>query len=271
MTGRQMSGRCDPDREAAEALANASAQVDRALRAFVDRQPLDDFYELVRYRLGWRGHGAFPAAEAEMHLPAALCGLICQACGGSLDTALPLAMAISLLDKFGLLEEDIEQRRPGRGGRPTVWSIWGVPQAMNAADGMHALAKMALLDARGRIAPSAILHLEEALDECRLRLCEMVHHELQPPETRETPEPGRLALLFGCAAYGGCCLARCDTAVAGELRRFGELLGSMLAALSADPEAAHAHHDRAVEVLSHCQLESSAMLVGTAQYLLEHR
>ncbi|HEV2529068.1 MAG TPA: polyprenyl synthetase family protein [Thermomicrobiales bacterium] len=70
--------------------------------------------------------------------------LACAAAGGDPRRALPVAAAIELLHQFTLIHDDIQDDSPLRRGRPTVYRIWGVNQAINAGDAMHAAATMAL-------------------------------------------------------------------------------------------------------------------------------
>jgi geranylgeranyl diphosphate synthase type I len=49
------------------------------------------------------------------------------------------------LHNFTLIHDDIEDQDTTRRGRPTVWSIWGEPQAINAGDTLFALSQLAML------------------------------------------------------------------------------------------------------------------------------
>ena len=70
----------------------------------------------------------------------ALCMLSCEAWWGKQEQAIPTAVALELLQNFFLVHDDIEDGSPQRHGRDTVWHVWGVPQAVNAGDGVFALA-----------------------------------------------------------------------------------------------------------------------------------
>ncbi|MCB0151800.1 MAG: polyprenyl synthetase family protein, partial [Caldilineaceae bacterium] len=60
--------------------------------------------------------------------------------GGDPAQALPAAAAVEILHNFSLVHDDIEDGDETRRHRPTVWKLWGVPQAINAGDAMFALA-----------------------------------------------------------------------------------------------------------------------------------
>ena len=105
-----------------------------------------DFYGMMRYHLGWVDAGFEPCqARTGKRVRPVLCLLSCEACGGSWEQALPGAAAIELLHNFTLIHDDIEDRDHTRRGRPTLWSVWGEPLAINAGDAMFALTQLALV------------------------------------------------------------------------------------------------------------------------------
>jgi geranylgeranyl diphosphate synthase type I len=251
-------------------VRDISARIDQGLRAFVDKQRLGDFYELMRYELGWqRGPEAPPPVRAR----SVLCVLACEASGGTLEAALPVAMAVALLHNFSLIQEDMEHGREVNRGRPSVWRLWGSAQAMNAGDGMHALSKMALLECRAHAPAGATLHLQEELDEACLRLFEALQQELLAPQdcSAEDTAVRKGAVLFGCAAYAGCYLAGGSEAARGAMRRFGELAGSASAIRRINPARASALADSAETALAGCPLDAGPReaLSGFCRYLLQ--
>jgi geranylgeranyl diphosphate synthase, type I len=257
----------------AETLWSLSAGIDRALRAFVDRQPVSEFYDLVRYHLGWSAQG-----QAPLRPRAVLCAIACQACGGSFERALPMAVAIALLHSFELNQEDLERQRRSRHGRQSVWSVWGTPQAMNAGDGMHALAKMALLEDRERLSAAAILHLQQELDESCLRCCEAIHLD-QAAAAAHAISAGTLeraanktAILFGYAAYAGCYVACAgQSSLVPCLRHFGELLGSAAGVKPLSPSRAAAFRADAIAAFKSPGIaaEHQAALRDLTDYVLD--
>src|SRR6266516_4517182 len=74
-----------------------------------------------------------------------LCLLASEAAGGAPGAAVPAAAAVEFIHNFSLIHDDLEDEDPERRHRPTVWRLWGVPQAVNAGSNMQALVNEAAL------------------------------------------------------------------------------------------------------------------------------
>ena len=137
-------------------------------------QRTSPLYDMMRYHLGWVDAQGRPTGEGGgKALRPTLCLLACQAVGGDYRTALPAAAALELIHNFSLIHDDIEDRSPERRHCPTVWWQWGVPQAINAGDAMHALGRLALLRLEERdVLSTKVLRAARMLDEACLRLCQ---------------------------------------------------------------------------------------------------
>ena len=105
-------------------------------------------YAMMHYHMGWADESLRPGtlgAAAGKRIRPLLCLLACEAVGGNPAEALQAAAAIEILHNFSLVHDDIEDGDETRRHRPTIWALWGVPQAINVGDGMFALAFAALL------------------------------------------------------------------------------------------------------------------------------
>ncbi len=103
-------------------------------------------YAMMHYHMGWADELLRPDSfAAGKRVRPLLCLLACQSVGGNPAEALPAAAAIEILHNFSLVHDDIEDGDETRRHRPTLWALWGVPQAINVGDGMFALAFSALL------------------------------------------------------------------------------------------------------------------------------
>ena len=105
-------------------------------------------YAMMHYHMGWVDESLRPGTHAAgKRIRPLLCLMACEAVGGNPAEALPAAAAVEILHNFSLVHDDIEDGDETRRHRPTLWALWGVPQAINVGDGMFALAFAALLRA----------------------------------------------------------------------------------------------------------------------------
>jgi geranylgeranyl diphosphate synthase, type I len=154
-------------------LEKYRTEVDSELKAIVNgrKSPL---YDMMRYHLGWTDKKGNPTRNnSGKALRPALCLFSCDAVGGNYRKALPAAAALELVHNFSLIHDDVQDDDKERRHRPTVWAIWGKPQAINAGTAMRILANSALVRLRGDgISTPKQLLLGELLDEVSLKLIE---------------------------------------------------------------------------------------------------
>jgi len=106
---------------------------------------LTDFYGYMHYHMGWTNVQFQPQQlPTGKRLRPILCLMACEEVGGDPVQALPAACAIEILHNFSLVHDDIEDGDETRRHRPTVWTLTGVPLAINIGDGMFALAYQAM-------------------------------------------------------------------------------------------------------------------------------
>lgn len=153
-------------------LEEIEAELKRALTT--SEEMLAPFYGMMQYHLGWADREFRPLpGGAGKRLRPLLCLLACRAAGGDYQRALPAAIALELLHNFSQIHDDIEDGDPERRFRPTLWRVWGVPQALNAGDGMMSLAYAVLPGLWERELPEArIRRAIEVLAATYRRLCE---------------------------------------------------------------------------------------------------
>ncbi|HVL87172.1 MAG TPA: polyprenyl synthetase family protein [Candidatus Thermoplasmatota archaeon] len=82
-----------------------------------------------------------------------LCLLACEAVGGRVERALPVAVGIEFLHAFTLVHDDVMDNALVRRTKPTVGAIWGDAVAITAGDGLFALALKAMLLSKDRGVP----------------------------------------------------------------------------------------------------------------------
>jgi geranylgeranyl diphosphate synthase, type I len=200
------------------------------LRLVSDRDaPTSGLYAMCRYHLGLDGSGS----GGKRMRP--LLGLLAYASiTGDYENALPGAAAVELGHNFSLVHDDIEDGDRERRHRPTLWTLHGVPQAINAGDMLFTLSRKALhrLTDLG-FSDTKVLRLFRLHDDTCLALCEGQYLDIWASERSEPMSVelyfdmiGRkTAALIAASVESGAVLATDDEAVIARYRAFGWALG----------------------------------------------
>ncbi|MGB9757063.1 MAG: polyprenyl synthetase family protein [Candidatus Bipolaricaulaceae bacterium] len=126
---------------------------------------------LVGYPLGLTEADGSPGpGPSGKFLRPSLVLFACEAMGGEVEKALPLAVALELVHNFSLVHDDIQDRDEFRRGRPAAWKVFGEGQAINAGDALLVLALRIALSAE--LPDSARLSAQETLLSATLRMIE---------------------------------------------------------------------------------------------------
>ncbi len=192
------------------------------------------FDRMLQYHMGWvdaDGQAIHP--EGGKCIRPVLCLLICKATSGDHTPARPAAAAIELIHNFSLIHDDIEDRSPLRRNRPTLWSIWGEKQAINAGDAMFALAHLAISHfPAGDVSHVMQARMLEIIDATSLDLTRGQYldmdFEVRDGITIEdylTMIRGKTAALITAAAQLGALAGGADDIGQNHYRAFGESLG----------------------------------------------
>ena len=101
-------------------------------------------YDMMAYHMGWQSApGIDDPPIPQQRTRGVLCLLACRAFGGASSDAIPAAAAVELVHSFTEVHDDVQGGLPQRDGRDALWWVWGPAQAINAGDGLHALARLA--------------------------------------------------------------------------------------------------------------------------------
>ena len=206
-----------------------------ALAALDGRAPL--LSGMARYHLGYAGRDLRSqdprGVDRGKRIRPAVALLTAGAAGGEPRTASPVAAAVELLHTFTLIHDDIQDESPTRRHRPTVWSVWGVGQAINAGDALFAAAHLPLYGlASSGVCADLTLRLIEAFDRMTISIVEGQTLDLSF-EGRPDVSPGeylemiagKTAAIVRFAAWAGALLGGADEATASRWAEFGLALG----------------------------------------------
>ena len=193
-------------------------------------------YDLVRYHLGWVDERGNPAdgKPTALHYCGVLALAAAEAVYGDFSPAVPAASSVELAYNFVLVHGDVQAGRiDQRDDRPSIWWVWGPSQAINAGDGLHALARSELMRlADGGASADTVLAALRSLDQACLTLCEGQYMDLTYQDQLMVSESDYLDMvrrksgaLAGCSAQLGALAVGADEDIAECLRQWGENLG----------------------------------------------
>lgn len=188
--------------------------------------------KMVAYHMGWADEAGRPnVVKTGKLVRPSLCLWACTALGGSSSAALPAAAAIEWFHNFTLVHDDIQDNDRKRHGRETVWSLWGIPQAINAGDAMQALAFLSI--ARDAAQPDRAVRAIAAIASAGLTVIEGQCLDLELEGQVDTTLRAYLRMvaaktgaLLGASVEAGALLAGADESTAASFRRAGRLLGT---------------------------------------------
>ena len=188
-----------------------------------------ELYSMVRYHMGLDRD----APRGKRLRP--LLGLLAyQSIAGDHQKALPGAAAVEMGHNFSLVHDDIEDRGSERRHRPALWTVSGIPQAINTGDTLFTLSRIALhrLSDEG-FDDARVLALMRLYDETCLALCEGQFMDIWTSEHRQWMSVDyyfdmigrKTASLIAGSAQAGAMLATDEVEVVAAYRRFGWSLG----------------------------------------------
>ncbi|MGH7775726.1 MAG: polyprenyl synthetase family protein [Candidatus Dormibacterales bacterium] len=211
-------------------LTARSALVDGELRRS-SRHASGLLGRMARYHMAWADAAGRPAAApAGKLLRPTLCLWACEVAGGDPARALPAAAAIEWLHNFTLVHDDIQDGDLQRRHRPTVWTVFGSAQAINAGDGLFALGLVHLVgsgaDPRRLRAASVITRAILEVIEGQCLDLELQGRPQTAPATYLRMAAAKTGALIGASLEAGAVMGGARTPLAARLRRAGRLLGT---------------------------------------------
>ena len=197
----------------------------------VSEENCRELAKMLCYHLGWEGDRAGPEAQGKRIRP--LLVLLCSAASGSdWQQALPAAAAVELMHNFSLIHDDIQDQSLERRGRPTLWTKWGIAQAINAGDLMFTLANNSLFALKGDKNETVIIRAIEILHQTSISLTKGQFLDLAYEKEKTIPLEsywpmiaGKTAALLAASCELGGVVAGIEPEKIKAFREFGYSLG----------------------------------------------
>jgi geranylgeranyl diphosphate synthase, type I len=185
--------------------------------------------DMLCYHFGYGEHG--PARRGKRLRPSLLLR-VADAEGAPVHDALDAAAAIEILHNYSLVHDDIEDGDELRHGRRTLWSVYGIPQALNAGDALCALSFLVLMNATHRHPGDRVLRMVRALHEAHATMCDGQSLDLAFERAThvDLAEYHRMidaktAALFGASSELGALCAPCEDQSVLRYRELGRAYG----------------------------------------------
>lgn len=218
-----------------EYLVAQQVSVENGMRLLMDALAPSNLplYRMMRYQLGWlESDGSPTSVSPPSRLYGTLCAEIAQTFDANSSSEI-VSTAIELFHNSTIVHEDLQFGEPNVSTRPSIWWVWGPAQAINVGDGLHALARLCVL--QGHHSPessSATLRAMQILDSTAMRYYEGQFFELTYQERLDITEKQYLDMaraksgsLIGGAMALGAQVANCSQATVDAVQQFGELFG----------------------------------------------
>lgn len=184
----------------------------------------------ARYVMGWQAEDGSPLVSGGKRIRPALTVVAAGIFGGSVDDAMPGAVAVELVHNFSLVHDEIQDQDDVRHGRPTAYTVWGPGQAINLGDFIYARAVRSLTAGRGDVgrrmaALDVLLRAVEGMIGGQWRdIAFEVREAVSVAEYLEMVE-GKTGVLLGAALQMGAILGGASSQDASIMGQWGVKLG----------------------------------------------
>jgi geranylgeranyl diphosphate synthase type I len=219
----------------AQLLQNYLTELDTAMRRTLDTVLRDEpgFGVMLRYAMGWTDEHNQPHHHPTgKRLRPALLFLCTETTGGDWHQAIPAGVAVEFLHNFSLIHDDIEDNSDFRHGRPTVWRVWEVKNAINAGDAMFAVAYSALEQQSHLVSPELALQLWRIFNATNLELTRGQHLDMRfeyqasiSVDDYISMIKGKTAALLATCAQMGALIGSGNADIAAHYAEFGLNIG----------------------------------------------
>ena len=199
--------------------------------ARLDTPQTRQFHKMLTYHLGWTGEGAGREATGKRIRPLIVL-LATASLGADWKLSLPAAAAVELVHNFSLVHDDVQDNSEKRRGRPTVWTKWGIPMAINVGDAMFVISYQAVMDLSRSHPAEAVVQTASILHEASLNLTRGQYLDMSYEERNDLGLEdywpmvgGKTSALLSACTHIGALLGNAGKAEQESYRQFGYHLG----------------------------------------------
>lgn len=185
--------------------------------------------DMLIYHMGWAEDGNIKTGKRIR--PLLLC-LSTHLCGGNWRDAIPAASAVELIHNFSLIHDDIQDKSPTRHGKPALWELQGIAQAINAGDALFSLALNQIWQLAPRFDAETISQCSQLLTSTCLQLTEGQYMDLDfenrgriTIEDYQSMIEGKTTALIATSTKLGAMLGTLDRDKQGLFHQYGYYLG----------------------------------------------
>ncbi len=133
-----------------------------------------DLYRIIKYQLGWEDEFGNKSSVMQ-HIDRTYSSIVLETCSifsDDIKSSYQFATSVEILANSWYVHEDVQSGITERSGRSSVWWAWGPAQGINTGDGLHALARLSLLENNSKFNDSLLLKALSIFDSSYLTLCE---------------------------------------------------------------------------------------------------
>lgn len=197
-------------------------------RKDIIEKEIDELFEDKDNHQLWKSMAYYPESGGKKLRPF-LTMVSTGAFGQSEEKAIPYGLALELVHNFTLVHDDIMDQDELRRGKPTLYQEVGDAHAINAGDGLFALAFNVL--SKTEVEGDKIRELLDELSSSVIKIAEGQEEDLSFEEGFDIKEEDfiqmiekKTAYLFRASTRGGAIIAGCDEQ---EIERMGEYARKM--------------------------------------------
>ncbi|MCU0513683.1 MAG: polyprenyl synthetase family protein [Anaerolineae bacterium] len=202
----------------------------RALLGEIMQHDEPGFGVMLRYALGWSDDNDVPYQHPTGKRLRPI--LLLLTAGERWPEALPAAAAVEFLHNFSLIHDDVQDDSPTRHSRPTVWKVWGIPNAINAGDALFTASYAALASLSRTLPAEQVVGLWHIFNATNLELTRGQHLDMRfehqtgvPVEAYISMIKGKTAALLSACARMGALIGGSPAAALPHYAAFGLNIG----------------------------------------------